>query len=157
MSLPSSAPLTPRPDAAVHGAAGQPVLRSAPRSSRRSVGGIVAFVIIALLLGALVGLDVARRFVPMLIRDDLHAGDAAQHTWWLYRFADPELFPNDLAADYMSLLIYSPPAYQALFRVTAGLIDPQRMSESLAIALAVTSAVLAAAIGWRAGARAAPG
>ena len=31
---------------------------------------------------------------PFILRVDLFADDAAQHIFWLYRYADPALFPQ---------------------------------------------------------------
>src|SRR5690606_40444330 len=37
---------------------------------------------------------------PALLRPDVFDGDAAHHVWWLYRYADPTLFPGDVMFDY---------------------------------------------------------
>ncbi len=108
------------------------------RRSKKWIFISLLFLVIATIVGKL---------APMWLRDDLYGGDASQHAWWLYRFADPQLFPNDLAAKFMSMPIYSPPGYQAIFRITAGLIDPQHLSETLAILLALLSAYLCYRIG----------
>ena len=108
----------------------------------------LAWRVITVTLALLAIVQIARHYTAVVVRDDLYAGDAAQHTWWLYRVADPDLFPNDLIARYMSLPVFSPPAYQAIFRLG---FDPQRTCESLAIMLAVTSLFLAWRLGHRIG------
>ncbi len=107
--------------------------------------------LIVALLALLVIADTTNRLGVMLLRDDLFAGDAAQHTWWMYRYADAALFPDDLAARYMSMYVYSPPAYQALFRLLAPHVDAQHLAELIALVLNVTGVALAALLGRRMG------
>ena len=97
--------------------------------------------------------------LPDLLRDDLFLGDAAQHTWWTYRFDDPDLFPHDLAYDYYSLPVYSPYGYQTYMRVLVRVFDAQHVAEATGILLALASMFftwrLGLAIGGRPGAAAA--
>jgi len=37
---------------------------------------------------------------PWIVRQDLYYDDAAHHVWWLYQYADPALFPGDIAVAY---------------------------------------------------------
>lgn len=49
--------------------------------------------------------------------------DARQHVFWMQRFLDPALFPNDLIADYFQSV--APPGYRWLYRAAAWLgIEP---------------------------------
>jgi hypothetical protein len=45
--------------------------------------------------------------------------DARQHVFWMMRFIDPMLFPNDLIADYFQSV--APPGYTTLYQVAASL------------------------------------
>lgn len=62
--------------------------------------------------------------------------DARQHVFWMRRFLDTTLFPNDLIADYFQ---YTAPAgYAAIYQAAAALgIDPLLFSKLLPIALAL--------------------
>lgn len=106
-----------------------------------------------LLLASAVLARALSSLLPLLLRQDHFAGDAAQHTWWMYRFADPTLFPNSLAADYFSQFFLSPAGYQLAIGTLCRFLDAQRVTEVLAIVLAVTAIVLAAAVGDRIGRR----
>ena len=44
--------------------------------------------------------------------------DARQHVFWMLRFLDPELFPNDLIADYFQSV--APGGYKAVYQLAAG-------------------------------------
>ncbi|VEP11431.1 conserved membrane hypothetical protein [Hyella patelloides LEGE 07179] len=49
--------------------------------------------------------------------------DARQHVFWMMRYLDPELFPNDLIADYFQSV--APFGYTSLYKVAASFgIDP---------------------------------
>ena len=55
---------------------------------------------------------------PFIVQDD-----ARQHVFWMQRFLDPELFPNDLIADYFQSV--APWGYRLLYRIGAWLtIEP---------------------------------
>lgn len=126
---------------------------SIPLESASSPGGVktpVRWLVIALLTLAVLA-DTFNHLGVQLLRDDLFAGDAGQHTWWVYRFADASLFPDDLAAAYYGQYVYSPPGYQAFFRLLTPLIDAQRLAEGLAIVLNLVGAWLAWHVGRRIG------
>ncbi|NER33765.1 MAG: hypothetical protein F6J93_06870 [Oscillatoria sp. SIO1A7] len=53
-----------------------------------------------------------RSFIPYLIQDD-----ARQHVFWMQRFVDPDLFPNDLIADYFQSV--APAGYTSLYKLLA--------------------------------------
>src|SRR5687768_8588423 len=54
-----------------------------------------------------------RSMSPLLGPTESVQDDARQHVFWLARLRDPELFPNDLVADYFQAL--APPGYVALY------------------------------------------
>lgn len=60
--------------------------------------------------------------------------DARQHVFWMWRFLDPTLFPNDLIADYFQSV--DPLGYTTIYRLFALLgIDPIVLSKFLPIVL----------------------
>ena len=60
--------------------------------------------------------------------------DARQHVFWMQRFTDPELFPDDLIANYYQTV--APSGYSFLYRIGAAAgIDPMRLSKILPILL----------------------
>jgi hypothetical protein len=60
--------------------------------------------------------------------------DARQHVFWLQRFVDPALFPNDLIADYFQGV--APQGYQWLYQIAARLgIEPTLLSKVLPLGL----------------------
>ena len=60
--------------------------------------------------------------------------DARQHVFWMRRFLDPELFPNDLLADYFQSV--APLGYSTFYRLFAAVgIDPIFLSKCLPIVL----------------------
>lgn len=72
---------------------------------------------------------------PYLIQDD-----ARQHIFWMHRFVDPTLFPNDIIADYFQTI--NPGGYEAFYHLIAKLgIEPLLLAKLLPIALGfITSA-----------------
>jgi hypothetical protein len=60
--------------------------------------------------------------------------DARQHLFWMRRFLDPSLFPNDLIADYFQSV--APLGYTTFYRLFAAVgIDPILLSKFLPIVL----------------------
>ena len=60
--------------------------------------------------------------------------DARQHVFWMVRFIDPELFPNDLIADYFQSV--APAGYKAVYQLPALLgINPMLLNKFLPILL----------------------
>ena len=60
--------------------------------------------------------------------------DARQHVFWMRRFLDPELFPNDLIADYFQSV--APWGYTTLYQLFAAIgIDPILFSKFLPVVL----------------------
>jgi hypothetical protein len=66
--------------------------------------------------------------------DSVVQDDARQHVFWMRRFLDPALFPNDLIADYFQSV--APAGYTTLYWIFAKLgIDPIVFSKLLPIGL----------------------
>lgn len=62
--------------------------------------------------------------------------DARQHVFWMMRYIDPELFPNDLIADYFQSV--APIGYSFLYKIAANLgIDPLVFNKLIPIGLRV--------------------
>lgn len=56
--------------------------------------------------------------------------DARQHVFWMQRFVDPALFPQDLIADYFQSV--APSGYSGLYRLISGLgIEPMLLARLL--------------------------
>lgn len=86
---------------------------------------------------------------PHVVRADLYSGDAAQHTFWLYRYADPSLLPHDPAAAYFALPSSAPWGYRGLYALLAPRVDVLTAAEWLAPLLFLASCALAWSIGRR--------
>jgi hypothetical protein len=82
---------------------------------------------------------------PGLLRPDLFDGDAAHHIFWLYRYADPSLFPGDITVDY--LRTSATLGYRALYAAVVPLVDPIFASKVVAGLLFVASGWLAWLLG----------
>jgi hypothetical protein len=72
--------------------------------------------------------------------------DAQAHLFWTYRFQDPELFPDDIYADYYSSIM-APAGFRALYFFAAQGMDPLLFSKLLPFGLLATIVVYA----WRLG------
>lgn len=82
---------------------------------------------------------------PYLGRADLFNNDAAHHIFWLYRYADPALFPGDIAVEYFKTSgVWG---YRALYAVIAPVFDALSVAEWLSVLLLAWCAVLAWKIG----------
>src|SRR4051812_46546763 len=67
------------------------------------------------------------------------ADDVRQHVFWMFRFVDPGLFPNDPIADYFQSV--APPGFSALYRLLAACgIDPLLASKLIPFALGLLTA-----------------
>ena len=86
---------------------------------------------------------------PILWRTDLYVNDAAQHTFWLYRYADPGLFPDDLTVRFFGLLASAPVGYRTLYALLAPHLDVLTAGEWLSALQLALSLLLAWAIGAR--------
>ena len=80
----------------------------------------------------------ARTMAPAFL-DGAIQDDALQHVFWMQRYRDPELFRDDLYADYFRSL--APPGYVALYRALARAIDPLVASKLLPPLLGCVSAL----------------
>jgi hypothetical protein len=66
---------------------------------------------------------------PFAVQDD-----ARQHVFWMARFLDPQLFPNDVIADYFQSV--APWGYSAFYNLMAHLgVDPLLLNKLLPMAL----------------------
>lgn len=64
--------------------------------------------------------------------------DARQHVFWMQRFIDPSLFPNDLIADYFQSV--APAGYSTLYHIAASLgINPLLFNKLLPPILGLTA------------------
>ncbi len=66
--------------------------------------------------------------------------DARQHIYWMQRFREPGLFPDDLLARYSEH--YQPWGYVAFYRALAMFADPLSWSRALPVLLSATTAVV---------------
>lgn len=74
---------------------------------------------------------------PNLVQDD-----ARQHVFWMQRFIDPTLFPNDLIADYFQAV--APAGYKAIYWIFAKLgVEPLLLSKLLPAAIGLITAYVA--------------
>jgi hypothetical protein len=72
---------------------------------------------------------------PYLIQDD-----ARQHVFWMHRFIDPTLFPNDIIADYFQTI--NPVGYKAFYHAFALMgVEPLLLAKLLPIALGLITSV----------------
>jgi hypothetical protein len=84
---------------------------------------------------------------PWLLRPSLLSNDAAHHVFWLYRYADPGLFPGDPSIGYFSSNSVAPYGYRAIYAAIAPWFDVLTAAEWLSVPLLGCSAWLA----WRLG------
>ena len=74
---------------------------------------------------------------PNLVQDD-----ARQHVFWMRRFVDPNLFPNDLIADYFQAV--APAGYKFIYWIFAKAgVDPLLLSKIFPAAIGLAIAYLA--------------
>ncbi len=77
---------------------------------------------------------------PYLMRVDLFADDVSHHIFWLYRYADPALFPSDISVPYFQTS--APWGYRAIYAAVAQVADVLTASQWLAVVLFAVSAFL---------------
>lgn len=94
--------------------------------------------------------------VAVLFRPDRFSDDARQHMFWLYRYADPSLFPNDPAAAYFSSTAVSPWGYRSVYALLAAHLDALLAAKLVALALLLVALWLAWLLGVAVARRAAP-
>ena len=90
---------------------------------------------------ACVGIAAVLWMGPFVIRRDLFNDDAAHHVFWLYRFADPSLFPHDMSIEYFASV--SPWGYRALYAALVPFVDALLAAEVFSVFLLLVSGVLA--------------
>lgn len=73
--------------------------------------------------------------------------DWCQHLWWTQRFADPDLFPGDPSAEFLSRPLFSPHGVQAWYRLTAPWLGVEPAAKTLSVLLVLASLALAARAG----------
>ncbi|HEY9638845.1 MAG TPA: hypothetical protein V6C57_00085, partial [Coleofasciculaceae cyanobacterium] len=74
--------------------------------------------------------------------------DVRQHVFWMQRFIDPQLFPNDLIADYFQSL--APWGYRQLYQGFAAMgVNPLVLSKLLPVPLTLLTAAYAFGIGMQ--------
>jgi hypothetical protein len=74
-------------------------------------------------------LFVARNLAPLLRPGGAIQDDARQHVFWMLRYRDPELFRDDLIADYYQST--APAGFAALYWVLSWVVDPILASKLL--------------------------
>ena len=72
---------------------------------------------------------------PDIARKDIFNGDAAHHVFWLYRYADPELFPDDLSIEYFGSGAVAPLGYRYFYAGIARYVDVLTASEWMSVVL----------------------
>ena len=74
--------------------------------------------------------------------------DVRQHVFWMQRFRDPQLFPNDLIADYFQSI--APWGYTQFYRLFAAIgIQPLLLSKLLPVGLNIVTAAYAFGVGMQ--------
>jgi hypothetical protein len=105
---------------------------AAPQTADYFISRLVRASIEVLWLAAAIALNLlftARTMAPAFRRADVVQDDARQHVFWMARFRDPELFPDDFIADYYQAL--APPGYAALYWALSWVVDPLLASKLL--------------------------
>ncbi|MFP4123716.1 hypothetical protein [Coleofasciculus sp.] len=92
-----------------------PNVLTQPRSTRLTVHVLFWFSLSLIIAAIYSGLALREAFShPYIVQDD-----ARQHVFWMQRFIDRELFPDDLIADYFQSV--APVGYTTLYRIAAAL------------------------------------
>ncbi len=74
--------------------------------------------------------------------------DARQHVFWMHRFRDPQLFPQDWIADYFQSV--APWGYRHLYELAAHLgLEPLSFNKLLPLLLTLLTTVLVMQVSWR--------
>ncbi|MGK7876035.1 MAG: hypothetical protein AB4426_22865 [Xenococcaceae cyanobacterium] len=105
-------------------------------TANKSSPRILFFFSLSLTFAALYGfLGIQQGFSGEYILQD----DARQHVFWMQRFVDPDLFPNDLIADFFQSI--APEGYSTLYKLMAWVgVDPLVFSKLLPTLLGVITA-----------------
>jgi hypothetical protein len=74
--------------------------------------------------------------------------DVRQHVFWMQRFSDPQLFPNDQIADYFQSI--APWGYTQFYRLFAAIgVQPLLLSKLLPVGLSLVAAAYAFGVGMQ--------
>ena len=105
-------------------------------TANKSSPRVIFFLILSLTFAALYGfLGINQGFSGEYIVQD----DARQHLFWMQRFADPDLFPNDLIADFYQSI--APAGYATLYKLVAWIgVNPLVFSKLLPTLLGIITA-----------------
>ncbi|MBD2459444.1 hypothetical protein H6G89_00160 [Oscillatoria sp. FACHB-1407] len=81
-------------------------------------------------------------------REYIVQDDVRQHVFWMQRFVNPDLFPNDQIADYFQAV--APVGYKALYYAASNLgIDPLLLAKLLPVPLGLITAVYGFAVAFQ--------
>jgi hypothetical protein len=81
----------------------------------------------------------ARRMAPLFSSESLIPDDLVQYVFWMAAFRDPELFREDLIAEYYRAVV--PPAYTAMYWTLSWLVEPLLATKLLPLLLALSTAL----------------
>ncbi|MGB3533359.1 MAG: hypothetical protein WBA13_07565 [Microcoleaceae cyanobacterium] len=105
--------------------------------TKTSRSRLIFWLVLSLAMGGIYGiLSLQQAFnQPNLVQDD-----ARQHVFWMLRFIDPDLFPNDLIANYFQSV--APAGYTTVYRIAAFLgINPLVFCRIIPVILTLISTV----------------
>jgi hypothetical protein len=91
-----------------------------------------------LLAGLAFALLFAWRAMAPALDQNAVQDDARHYVFWMERFHDPELFPNDLIADYLQWV--APPGYTAFYWALSWVADPMLVAKVLPPILGLAAA-----------------
>jgi hypothetical protein len=94
---------------------GAPIRDRSPGTSIVGLAWLLAALALSLLFAS-------RTMAPAFGPREAIQDDARQHVFWTLRFRDPELFRDDLIADYYQSI--APPGYAALYWAVSFFVDP---------------------------------
>ncbi|MEC4985941.1 MAG: hypothetical protein SAJ37_09580 [Oscillatoria sp. PMC 1068.18] len=116
-----------------------------PSGLTKQRSAIVFWLVASLLFAAFCGfLGLQEAFREEYVVQD----DARQHVFWMLRFLDGELFPNDLIADYFQAV--APPGYTGIYWLMAQLgIDPFLVNKLIPILLGLIATGYCFGIVWQ--------
>jgi hypothetical protein len=105
-----------------------------PRHTRLDFAWLLAALALSLLFAS-------RTMAPAFGPREAVQDDARQHVFWTLRFRDPELFRDDLIADYYQSI--APPGYTALYWMLSVVVDPLFAAKLLPFVLGAGLALFA--------------
>lgn len=75
------------------------------------------------------------RYHPFGLAGVVFDDDARQHIYWMARFLDPALFPDDPTTDFIASYIFAPLGYQWLYRCGTMFLEPLLLSQVVSLGL----------------------